>query len=110
MRRLWSALLLLLAGGCYTPVPLPPGPVDPPPPVPIDPPPVTPTSGVMTQAQFDAIPVGAAESDVVGKVGQPFRSHDAAGFHILTYVESGTSRTFSLWFKAGLLDHKGTMQ
>lgn len=108
MRGLILAFLLL--AGCPSPVPVP-IPVDPPQPTPTPTPPEPvpqPTVGAITEEQYAKVKADfhPPVAEVTDFLGPPFRSHEAAGFTVMTYVLP--TRNAFFWIKDGKLDHKGT--
>lgn len=110
----WALALAVTFGlaGCVQPIPVidpvtpNPGPVTPGPvdPVPVDPLPVG--EGSITVAAFDLIPAGAAETEVYGVLGKPFRRTETGGYVILVYAVRGSDSVAMFWLKDGNLDHK----
>lgn len=102
-------ILLSFAGllaSCQLPVYDPPIPV-PTPPAPVDPGPVDPvTNGAITVAQFDAVPAGATEAEVLAALGTPFRRFTAAGMDVLQYVFNGSSAEAHFFLKDGKVERK----
>lgn len=112
MRRIVSALLCLLAGGCSYPIVV--DPVDPPAPVnpPVDPTPppvVNPTTGTIDDAGYAALDVGATEAAVLARLGAPFRKSEAAGFTIYVYAFKDSSSVAWLYFSAGVVVRKARL-
>lgn len=94
--------------GCPSPIPVVDPPTPPPVGPPVNPPPVTPTHGTITDAQFSALTEWTSEAQILALVGAPFQKYDSGGFTIWVYVQAGTTKTYFLWLKAGIIDHRGT--
>jgi len=116
MRRIWWAWFLgVTLVGCVAPIPVldptdpTPGPVNP---GPIDPGPVTPPAGgegTITLAAYDLIPDGAAETEVYGTLGKPFRRTETGGYVVLVYALRGSDSVCWFFLKDGNLERKSRL-
>lgn len=105
----WACAWAVVFGltGCVAPIPV----IDPvtPNPGPIDPGPVAPPAdgeGSITVAAYDLIPAGAAETEVYGQLGKPFRRTETGGYVILVYAIRGSDSVAWFMLKDGNLERK----
>jgi len=107
----YAWMVAAILAGCVAPIPVvgpgpSPGPVNP---GPVDPGPVAPPAdgeGSITVAAFDLIPDGAAETEVYGTLGKPFRRTETGGYVILVYAIRGSDSVAWFFMKNGNLERK----